>query len=124
MSIEAGRKAEIPLVVTEADTATAFRSGDVPVLATPRVAALMEEAAVAAVASGVDDGFTTVGTHLRVDHLAPSYVGAEVVASARVIRTEGRRIEFFVQLMEGDVVAARGDHLRVLVDREQFVGGG
>src|SRR5688572_19421107 len=76
-----GLSATVTLTVTEADTAIALGSGDVPVLATPRIVALVEEATVAAVAPVLDDGATTVGTRVELDHHAPTRVGATVVAS-------------------------------------------
>ena len=82
MDCTPGRAATVTLVVTPADLAPAWRSGDVPVLATPRLAALCEEATVAAVAPCLADSETTVGLRLELDHLAPSRVGTSVAATA------------------------------------------
>ena len=111
------------LVVSDEDTAVAFGSGDVPVLATPRIAALVEEAASTAIAEDLDESATSVGTHLEIDHLMPSAVGDTVVAEARVMRCTGRRIEFHVQVKQDDVLLARGNHVRVVVDRDEFLQG-
>lgn len=78
--------ARVRLRVTEADTASTMRSGDVPVLATPRVIALCEEAACAAVAGALEPGTTSVGTWIELEHLAASSVGAGVVAEATLKR--------------------------------------
>ena len=71
MALEPGLQAAFRYTVTEADTAAAIGSGEVPVLATPRVLALAERATVAAVAGALQAGATTVGTRVELDHLAP-----------------------------------------------------
>jgi uncharacterized protein (TIGR00369 family) len=118
-----GTTAAATLVVTEQDTAPALGSGDVPVLGTPRVVALCEEATVRAAATALAADETTVGTRVEVDHLAPSRVGDTVTASATVTEVEGRRIVFSVSLADpaGRRLAA-GRVWRVLVDRERFTG--
>jgi predicted thioesterase len=122
MEIETGLAAAAGLVVEEADTAVALGSGDVPVLGTPRVVALMEQAAVAALAGSLDTGFTSVGTRIAIDHLAPSFVGATVEAIAEVIGVDGRSITFRLTVHDGDQLVARGDHARVVVNRKRFLG--
>jgi fluoroacetyl-CoA thioesterase len=78
MTLEPGLAAAFRYTVTEADTAAAVSSGEVPVLATPRALALAERATVAAVAGALEAGATTVGTRGELDHLAPSPVGGRV----------------------------------------------
>src|ERR687890_2840888 len=75
MTLEPGLQAAFRHTVTEADTAAAIGSGEVPVLATPRVLALAERATVAAVAGALQAGATTVGTRVELDHLAPAWSG-------------------------------------------------
>lgn len=117
-----GLKASIELTVTENDTAVALGSGDVHVLGTPRVVALMEEAAVAALAGHVPDDCTTVGTRVHIDHIAPSVVGTTVTASAEVTEVERHTILLHVEATMGDRVVARGEHNRVQVKRADFPG--
>jgi len=127
MTLQPGLRAAFWYVVTEADTAAAVGSGEVPVLATPRVLALAERATVAAVAGALEAGTTTVGTRVELDHLAPSPVGAEVAVWAVLERVEGRRLVFTIRLLDGDRPVARGLVTRVVVDAAAFVrdaGGG
>jgi predicted thioesterase len=106
--------------VTDEDTAIRLGSGDVAVLATPRVIAWLEAAAVDALrALGV--GMTSVGTHISVDHSTPTLVGAEVRTAAEVRVVEGRRIEFDVRAFEDAQIIAAGTHTRVVVDRQRFL---
>lgn len=115
-----GRRASVSHVVTEADTATALHSGDVDVLATPRVMALAEQAAVTALEGCIEPPNTTVGSWVEVDHNAPTKVGATVTAEAVLIGVHGRRLEFAIHVTAGDVEVARIKHRRVIVDRSRF----
>jgi fluoroacetyl-CoA thioesterase len=121
MEIPVGLTATVELTVTDADTAIALGSGDVPVLATPRVVALVEAATVAAVAPRLGDGQTTVGSRVELDHHAATAIGATVVAQARLASVEGRVLGFDVVLHEDATVAAQGRVERVLVDRDRFL---
>jgi fluoroacetyl-CoA thioesterase len=115
-----GRRASVTLVVGEADTALAMHSGDVPVLASPRVVALAEEAAVKALGDCLIAGKTSVGSWVELEHTAPSRVGATVVAEAVLLGVHGRRLEFSVSVREGDEEIAHVRHRRVIVSRARF----
>lgn len=121
MRLAPGLSATATLVVADADTAVALHSGDVPVLATPRVVGLAEEATVHAVADGLDDGQTTVGFRVQLDHLAPTPVGGEVVAEATLEAVESRRLTFRVSVNDARGLVAAGRITRVVVDRERFL---
>jgi fluoroacetyl-CoA thioesterase len=118
--VDVGVSGSASLVVSDADTAIALGSGDVPVLGTPRVVALCEAATVAALRGKLADGETSVGSRVELDHLRPSYDGATVTASATLDAVDGRRLDFRVEVAEGDAVVARGRVVRVVVDAERF----
>jgi predicted thioesterase len=119
-SLRPGLSASVEAVVTEADTATALGSGDVPVLGTPRVLALLERATVEAVAALLEPGQTTVGARVELEHLRPSPVGATVLAGATLVEVAGRRLVFDVRLTSDGATAARGTVTRAVVDRDRF----
>lgn len=119
--ITPGMSASVAFIVDASSTARALHSGDVEVLGTPKVVALVEEAAVAAIGPGLEPSQTTVGTHLTVDHLAPTHVGREVVATAHVVDVSGRRVHLDVTVTEAGRNVAVGTHERVVVDRERFL---
>ncbi len=119
--VEPGLTGHVELVVTDGDTAIALRSGDVPVLATPRIVALCEEAAVSALDGQVEEGETTVGMRVQLDHLAPTAVGGLVTADARLEKVEGRRLRFAVSVNDERGLVAAGKVTRVVVDREHFL---
>lgn len=116
-----GLTARVELTVTDADTAQAVGSGDVPVLGTPRVLALAEAATVAATATRMPPGQTTVGLRVELDHRAPTPVGRTVSALARLAKVDGRRLLFEVTVTDGGETVAEGRIERVLVDRQRFV---
>lgn len=119
--IEPGNTATITFTTNEEATATALGSGDLPVLATPKVVALVEEAAVTAIARFLGDTDTTVGAHVEIDHLAPTPVGGTVTATAAVIGVKGRRVEFEATVVQGATVVAKARHTRFVVNRESFM---
>jgi predicted thioesterase len=110
------------LLVAWEDTAEAFGSGDVPVLATPRIVALCEEATTRALAETLDETTTSVGTRVELTHLAAVGVGSSVRAVAGLERTEGRRLVFSVSVSDACGLVAVGKVNRVVVDRDHFLG--
>jgi predicted thioesterase len=119
--VHLGLTAKTTLEVTADDTAVAAHSGDVPVLSTPRIIALCEEAAVAAVAGQLAEGETTVSMRVQLDHLAPSAVGSTVTASAKLEKVEGRRLKFSVSVTDPRGLVAAGKVTRVVVERDRFM---
>jgi predicted thioesterase len=119
--IETGLKHTSELTVTDAVTAVQMGSGDMPVLATPAMMALMENAAMLAVANELPEGSTTVGGHIESSHLKPSKIGDKVSATAEVTKVDGKKIEFKVAAYSGDSLLGKGTHLRFIVDKERFM---
>jgi fluoroacetyl-CoA thioesterase len=120
VAIQPGLRATVETTVGAADTAVAIGSGEVEVLGTPRVLALVEAATVAAVAGRLDPASTTVGSRVELDHLAPTPVGAAVRAEAVLAEVTGRRLGFTVTVSQDGRPVARGTVVRVLVDRARF----
>ena len=121
MAPRPGLSATVSLDVSDGDTAVAIRSGDVPVLATPRVVALAEEATVLAVHDALVPGTTTVGYRVQLDHLAPAGPGTTVQAEATLEAVEGRRLTFRVAVTDRHGLVAAGRITRVTVERERFM---
>jgi len=130
MALAPGLLSFVRIVVADTDTALALGSGDVPVLGTPRLLALAEAAAVAAIEPSLEPGLTSVGTSAVVEHKRPSPVGAQVVVEAELTEVDGRRLVFsFIARHEPlagspddqDAVVGAGTLERVLVDRDRFL---
>jgi fluoroacetyl-CoA thioesterase len=115
--------ATLTYTVTDEDTAAAVGSGSLPVLGTPRLLAWLEAATCASLEPTLDEGSTSVGTRMQVEHLAASPVGAEVEVSASSAYVDGRLHRFTVSARDtttGKVLAA-GEITRVVVDAERFL---
>lgn len=115
-----GQSASRSLTVLSQHLATQVGSGSVDVLATPEVAALMEGAAADLVQPSLDAAFTTVGTKLSLEHLAPTPLGVQVTATATLTAVDGRVYQFSVEARDAAGLIAKGTHERVSVKRDSF----
>ena len=111
---------EVRVVVREGDTAKHLGSGNVSVLATPRMIALMEMAGVAAVDHLLPPGQATVGGEVHVRHLAPTPLGMEVVARSELMEVEGPRLTFRVEAFDEREKVGEGSHIRFIIDLAKF----
>jgi fluoroacetyl-CoA thioesterase len=121
VSLQTGLSATVEIVVGDDDTAIALGSGSVPVLATPRLVALCEQAAVAALVGQLADGTTSVGMRVQVDHLMPTSVGMPLTVEASLEKVSGRRLTFTVSASDHRGLVAAGRVTRVIVDVERFL---
>lgn len=122
MSPQAGLTHEDSYVVGDGDTAIALGSGDVPVLATPRLLAWAEAATVRSLAGHLTEGATSVGTRIQLEHLRPTAVGGTVTVTARLAHVDGRLLRFEITAVDGSgVTVGHGQITRVIVDRERFL---
>lgn len=121
MEIAVGMKGEASTLVEREDTAREVGSGDLLVYATPCMAALMEGAACDCLAGALDEGKTTVGTALNLEHLSATPVGLEVRAEAAVTAVEGKVISFQIHAYDEAGEIGRATHQRVIVDSQRFL---
>lgn len=121
VALSVGLCAQAELDVTEEDTALAVGSGDVPVLATPRLLALCEQAACEALRPQLGPGQTSVGFRVEVTHLVPVLVGRRVTAVATFERMDGKKLVFAVTVTDKCGLVAAGKVVRVLVDTASFM---
>ena len=120
--MQVGDRSTLRFTVTDDDTAAALGSGDLPVLATPRLLAWCEAATCAALDASLTADRSSVGTRVRLDHVAASPVDAEVVVTASVVYVDGRLVRFEVVAEEADErVVGHGEVTRVVVDRVRFL---
>ncbi len=118
--MQVGKKNQIKVTVTQNDTAKVFGSGELEVLATPRMIALMEECAYKCITEDLEQGATTVGTLMNVKHLSATPVGMEVTVEAEVTENEGRRVCFSVKAYDECGLIGEGTHERFIVYSEKF----
>ena len=119
--IEIGLKHESQTVVGPNNTAQTLGSGDMEVFATPAMVALMENAAMKAVADYLEEDQTTVGSEINTTHIKPSALGATISATAILSSVEGRKLTFLVAARDNHGVIGEGTHTRFVVSRERFL---
>lgn len=119
MSVQIGQKGRAETVVAEHNTAKALGSGLVEVFATPAMVALMEEAAVQAL--DLVPGESSVGTALKIKHLAATPLGLKVWATAELIEIDRRRLVFSVEAFDEQEKIGEGRHERFIIDSSKFL---
>ena len=121
--IEIGAKYRAEETVTDAATAAAVGSGGLCVYATPRMAALMENAAYNCLAPMLAEGKTSVGTALDISHVSATPVGMRVTAEAELaaVSENGKIVDFKLTARDETGIIGEGTHRRVIVDTERFL---
>ncbi|MCF8085880.1 MAG: thioesterase family protein [Desulfohalobiaceae bacterium] len=119
-SLQPGLTGEAKATVGEEDLARQVGSGDVAVYATPRLAALMEGAAIAAVKGVLPAEKTTVGARLDLSHLAPTPAGSTVRAEARLEEVDSKKLRFRITAFDEREKIGEASHERIVVDRNKF----
>lgn len=108
-------------VVNDTNTALTLGSGDMNVFATPAMVALMENAAMMAVANELPEGSSTVGAQMNTSHIKPSAPGDTVTATAVLTEIDRRKLTFIVSAKDSQGTIGEGTHIRFIVDREKFL---
>ena len=121
MSITVGMKARAETMVSEQNTALTAGSGTLPVFATPFLCALMEEAAWKAIAPGLAEGDSSVGTKLSISHVSATPIGLKVWAESEVTLVDGKRVEFSVAAYDQAGLIGQGTHERFVVTDQRFL---
>ena len=121
MELKTGIRNSNAITVTEDMTAASAGSGGQPVYSTPHMIALMENTAWASVEPFMDEGRTTVGTHLDISHLSASPVGAHITCESELIELDGRRLVFKVSAVDDAGLIGEGTHERFIINIEKFM---
>lgn len=119
--LQPGLKGDANAAVTDQNTAVAYGSGGVRVFATPAMIGLMEKAALSSVDPLLEEGQTTVGMKVNVEHLAATPIGMTVIARSELLEVEGRKLTFKVEAHDGVDLVGRGIHVRFIVPEEKFM---
>ena len=129
--LKPGLKGTTEVLVGTRDTAPHIGSGKIKVLATPVMVMMMEEAALNAVEGLLPEGHQTVGTRLDITHTAATPVGMRVIATAQLVKVDGRKLTFRVSAEDEKEPISEGIHERIIVNVARFdkraqdkVGGG
>jgi predicted thioesterase len=106
---------------TEARHAVEFAGDGMPaVLSTPQLIGFIERTARDTLGGFLDDDERSVGVEIELRHLAPTLVGGTVRCRARIIRVDGRKVDFQVEARDAHELIARGLHQRAVIRLESF----
>ena len=121
IKMEIGTVHEINVTVEENMTAASMKSGNLQVLATPYMIALMEQASAELCQQFLPEGISTVGTMVNIQHLAATSLGAPVRAVATLRDFDGRKATFEVVAYDNAGVIGKGAHERFTIKVDSFL---
>lgn len=121
IKMEVGTVHEINATVEENMTAESMKSGSLPVLATPCMIALMEQASAELCQQFLPEGISTVGTMVNIQHLAATSLGAPVHTVATLTAFDGRKASFDVVSYDNAGVIGKGTHERFTIKVDSFM---
>lgn len=119
--LKTGIKNRRELTVTINETAASAGSGGQPVFSTPHMIGLMELTAWSSVEPYMEEGRSTVGTHLDVSHLSASPIGAHIVCESELIEIDRRKLVFKVTAFDDAGPIGGGTHERFIIDIDKFM---
>lgn len=119
--LQPGAIAQVSAEVNEENTALKMGSGSLEVFATPAAVALIEKAACKLLKPYLEDGVTTVGTRICIDHVSATPLGCTVTATAELTEIDGRRYVFSVRADDENGEIVRGTHERFAVRSDRFM---
>lgn len=116
-----GISKELSKVVQPSDSARSYGSGMVDVLATPAMIGFMEQTCLELVLPFLEQGFNTVGTAVNIKHLKATQVGKNITCKAVLVKIEGKKLLFSVQVFDHEGLAGEGEHERFIIDVQRFM---
>lgn len=118
--VELGIKGRQETTVTTANVATSVGSGKVKVFSTPMMISLMEKTALMSIEPFLEEGQSSVGTHINVSHCSATPLGMQVWAETEVIEIDRRRVTFSVKAYDERGLIGEGTHERFIIDVDKF----
>ncbi len=119
--LKVGLKGMYTINVEDTHTAKAMKSGELEVFATPALCACMEAAAVECVRGHIDDGYSTVGSAIEINHIAPSVVGSSITAEAELVEVDAKKLVFKISARDSNGEIGHGTHTRYIVNKAKFM---
>ena len=119
--IKIGMANELSFQVEHKHTAAHIGSGSLKVLATPMMIAFMERVARDLLALHLPQGYSSVGVHVDIHHLAPTPLGEKVWVTCKIVAVDSRRVDFAVRAWDAHETVGEGTHQRVVINEERFI---
>lgn len=121
LNIPIGSEHTISVTVEKSMTAASMKSGNLDVLATPYMIALMEQASAELCQDYLSDGISTVGTNVNINHLAATAMGATVTVKSTLTSFDGRKATFDVVASDNAGIIGNGTHERFTIKVDSFL---
>jgi predicted thioesterase len=121
MDLQTGIEYKLSKTVSPADSAKAYGSGMVDVLATPAMIGFMEQTCLELVLPILEQGYNTVGIEVNIKHLKATPIGQQIECKARLLEIDGRILKFEVVVFDETGKAGEGNHTRAIVNIEKFM---
>ncbi|MFZ4741361.1 MAG: thioesterase family protein [Bacteroidales bacterium] len=121
LTLTLGIKGVKEIIVKDEDTAAHYGSGLIEVFATPAMIGLMEKTAQQSIQPYLPDGFITLGTEVSIKHLKATLIGIKVKCESKLIRQEGKKLFFEVNVWDENGQIGSGTHARYIVDNQKFM---
>lgn len=119
--MDIGLKGKQEQVVSNELTAAHVGSGLAPVFATPMMVALMEQTCAESVTPFLQEGESTVGTHIDISHCSATPVGLKVWCESELVEVDRRRLTFAVKAYDEAGLIGEGRHERFVIDNAKFM---
>lgn len=116
-----GMQREETFRVEEQHAAIHLGSGSSRVLATPWMIAFMERVSHRLVSENLPPGYSSVGVHVDVRHVAPTPIGSTVRVRAEVTEFNGQKVDLLIQAWDENELLGEGRHRRVVIDEARFL---
>lgn len=120
-NLKAGLKGNIETTVAKKDTASAYGSGLIDVLATPAMIGLMEKTAQESVQPFLPEGYITLGTAISIKHNKATAVGKKISFFSELTHIEDRQLTFSLKAFDEEGEIGSGTHQRFIVNKERFL---
>ncbi|MEM2494716.1 MAG: thioesterase family protein [Nitrososphaerota archaeon] len=120
-SLEPGLKLERKIKTKSEHSAKHLGSGDVEVLSTPSMILFMEETCRILASNYLEEGKTTVGTHVDIYHVKAAPIGIEIEIKSILLSIEGKKLIFWVEALWENNKIGYGIHERYIVDKDRFI---
>jgi len=106
--------------VKSEDTSIHQHSGEVKVLGTPKLLAIMEEATCKIVKEFLPEGITTVGTEMHLYHKKPSVVGEKLFIECTLLSRQEKTLNYEIKVFDIRQEVGYCSCKRFLIVKEQF----
>jgi predicted thioesterase len=119
--LKEGMKLILEKTVKAEETAAKVASGALDVFSTPMLIAFMESTAFNLAQNELEEGDTTVGISVNINHLKANLVGDSLKCEAQLTKIEGKKLFFNVKVTYNDEIVGEGEHIRYIVNEKKFI---